>query len=264
MLSRAGSGCRSAFRSAVTAYYRSQFLNVTLPGGVVGDVHRAVDHGRARGQLGRSVRAVAWERTAGQVVQIVLSVVVLLAVASPVHGSLVRIVGWGVLAAVAVRVVIALLARHRGPGSVRSWVGADLRTGVLAPTNLAVGPRRLGGGGGRPRRVVRRGGPDVDSTVSVGRILPVAVLVVLASALPLNVAGWGPREGVAAWAFGAAGLGNSARRDGVGRLRGDGAGGDTARCRGAGRRGLMHAKRRQRGTGGLHAEPARIAEVIHV
>jgi hypothetical protein len=26
-------------------------------------------------------------------------------------------------------------------------------------------------------------------------------------ALPLNVAGWGPREGVAAWAFGAAGLG---------------------------------------------------------
>ncbi|MGJ3561879.1 hypothetical protein ACR6C2_41015 [Streptomyces sp. INA 01156] len=26
-------------------------------------------------------------------------------------------------------------------------------------------------------------------------------------ALPLNVGGWGPREGVAAWAFGAAGLG---------------------------------------------------------
>jgi bacteriorhodopsin len=28
--------------------------------------------------------------------------------------------------------------------------------------------------------------------------------------LPLNVAGWGPREGAAAWAFGAAGLGAAA------------------------------------------------------
>jgi hypothetical protein len=31
--------------------------------------------------------------------------------------------------------------------------------------------------------------------------------VLLASAIPLNVAGWGPREGAAAWVFGAAGLG---------------------------------------------------------
>ena len=33
------------------------------------------------------------------------------------------------------------------------------------------------------------------------------VLALLAMALPLNVGGWGPREGVTAWAFGAAGLG---------------------------------------------------------
>ena len=31
---------------AVAAYYGSQFLNATLPGGVLGDVHRAVRHGR--------------------------------------------------------------------------------------------------------------------------------------------------------------------------------------------------------------------------
>ena len=36
--------------------------------------------------------------------------------------------------------------------------------------------------------------------------MPLALLVLLAMALPLNIAGWGPREGVAAWAFGAAGL----------------------------------------------------------
>jgi hypothetical protein len=32
------------------------------------------------------------------------------------------------------------------------------------------------------------------------------LLILIAMGLPLNVGGWGPREGVAAWAFGAAGL----------------------------------------------------------
>jgi hypothetical protein len=39
------------------------------------------------------------------------------------------------------------------------------------------------------------------------RMLPLAAVVLLAAAVPANVAGWGPREGVAAWAFAAAGLG---------------------------------------------------------
>ena len=47
--------------TAVASYYCSLFLNVTLPGGVVGDVHRGISHG---------LRAVVWERTAGQIVQI--------------------------------------------------------------------------------------------------------------------------------------------------------------------------------------------------
>ena len=42
------------------------------------------------------------------------------------------------------------------------------------------------------------------------RLWPLAMLVLLAMAVPLNVAGWGPREGVAAWAFAAAGLGAGA------------------------------------------------------
>jgi hypothetical protein len=40
------------------------------------------------------------------------------------------------------------------------------------------------------------------------RILPLALLVLAAGALP-NVGGWGPREGATAWAFAAAGLGAS-------------------------------------------------------
>jgi uncharacterized membrane protein YbhN (UPF0104 family) len=39
-------------------------------------------------------------------------------------------------------------------------------------------------------------------------LLPLALLALLAGALP-NVGGWGPREGVTAWAFAAAGLGAS-------------------------------------------------------
>jgi glycosyltransferase 2 family protein len=39
-------------------------------------------------------------------------------------------------------------------------------------------------------------------------MLPLALLVLLGAALP-NIGGWGPREGVTAWAFAAAGLGAS-------------------------------------------------------
>jgi hypothetical protein len=45
------------------------------------------------------------------------------------------------------------------------------------------------------------------SEASPARLLPLAVLVILAMGVPTSVAGWGPREGMAAWAFGAAGLG---------------------------------------------------------
>ena len=44
---------------------------------------------------------------------------------------------------------------------------------------------------------------------SPAQLLPLALLVFIATAVPANIAGWGPREGVAAWAFGAAGLGAS-------------------------------------------------------
>jgi hypothetical protein len=45
------------------------------------------------------------------------------------------------------------------------------------------------------------------STASPVRLLPLALLVLLAMGVPTNIGGWGPREGVAAWAFGVAGLG---------------------------------------------------------
>jgi hypothetical protein len=38
-------------------------------------------------------------------------------------------------------------------------------------------------------------------------VLPLALVALLAAALPVNVAGWGPREGASGWVFAAAGLG---------------------------------------------------------
>jgi glycosyltransferase 2 family protein len=40
----------------------------------------------------------------------------------------------------------------------------------------------------------------------LGKMIPIALLVMMAMVLP-SAAGWGPREGVTAWAFAAAGLG---------------------------------------------------------
>jgi len=59
-----GLGVELPLGTAVAAYYRSLFLNVTLPGGVVGDVHRGISHGRDTSDVGRGLRAVAWERSA--------------------------------------------------------------------------------------------------------------------------------------------------------------------------------------------------------
>ena len=47
------------------------------------------------------------------------------------------------------------------------------------------------------------------STASFTRLAPLLLIALLAMTLPLNVGGWGPREGATAWAFGAAGLGAS-------------------------------------------------------
>ena len=94
---------------AVAAYYRSLFLNVTLPGGVVGDVHRGISHGRDTSDVGRGLRAVAWERSAGQVVQVVVTVAVLLVVPSPVQATM-PLVALALLAAAA-GVALALRVR---------------------------------------------------------------------------------------------------------------------------------------------------------
>ncbi|MFE2672990.1 lysylphosphatidylglycerol synthase transmembrane domain-containing protein [Streptomyces hygroscopicus] len=88
-----GLGIRLPLGPAVAAYYRALFLNAALPGGVLGDVHRAVRHGRDAGDVGRGVRAVVLERVAGQAVLISAGVVVAAARPSLVLEHTGRLIG---------------------------------------------------------------------------------------------------------------------------------------------------------------------------
>ena len=205
-----GLGVDLPLGTAVAAYYRSLFLNVTLPGGVVGDVHRGISHGRDTSDVGRGLRAVAWERSAGQVVQVVLTVAVLLVVPSPVRAAM-PLVALALLAAAA---GVALAARVRPAAGrsrwarLRSAAARDVRDGLLARRAwpaIALASALVVAGHAATFLIAAR---TAGATAPLSRMLPLALLVMLAAALP-NVGGWGPREGVTAWAFAAAGLGAS-------------------------------------------------------
>jgi glycosyltransferase 2 family protein len=201
-----GLGVRLSLPSAVAAYYRAVFLNLVLPGGVAGDVHRGLAHGREVHDVSRGLRAVWWERAAGQVVQVALTIAVLLVLPSPV-GSAMPFVA---VAAVAIALGVVLVGRVRERGSrwtrVRTAVGSDIRNGVLRRkalpaivlTSLVVTVGHVA------TFLVAARTVGVDAPIS--RLLPLALLAILAMVLP-SIAGWGPREGATAWVFGAAGLG---------------------------------------------------------
>jgi uncharacterized membrane protein YbhN (UPF0104 family) len=204
-----GLGVGLPMRVAVASYYRSQFLNTTLPGGVLGDVHRAVHHGRDVGDVGRALRAVVWERSAGQVVQLVLALVVLLVVPSFVQPAMPLVAAVLVTAAVAAGLLARVLPRSgqsRWARTVRA-AGTDLRRGVMAqhawPGIVLASTIAVAGHLATFLIAARTAG----STASPARLLPLALLGLVAMSVPTNIAGWGPREGVGAWAFGVAGLG---------------------------------------------------------
>jgi uncharacterized membrane protein YbhN (UPF0104 family) len=209
-------GLALTMRRAVADYYRALFLNVVLPAGVLGDVQRAVQHGRQSRDVGRGVRAVVLERTGGQIVLIALSVVVLLAqpsVASTVVGDVATSPAAAILAGIIVlAVVVAAVTLWRG-GSTSRWrtaVGttlADLRAGLLSrrtwPVVVLVSALVLAG----HVSLFLVSAYTADTHASVARLLTPIILTLLASGLPINFGGWGPRESVSVLAFQVAGLG---------------------------------------------------------
>ncbi len=208
-------GLRLPLARAVSDYYRALLLNAVLPAGVLGDVDRAVRHGKNSGDVGRGVRAVVLERAGGQVVVLVLGGAVLLtrpALVTAIAGDLVpgraaAEVTAGVLVAV-VALGGWLLWRRGAKGRQALATGlADLRGGLLArgtwPGVVALSAAGLVGHIALFVVAARVAG----SSAPVTALVPPLVLALLVMGLPVNIGGWGPREAAATLAFGAAGLG---------------------------------------------------------
>ncbi|MEZ3160709.1 lysylphosphatidylglycerol synthase transmembrane domain-containing protein [Microbacterium sp. BWT-B31] len=200
-------GLRLGWAQAVTAYYRSQFLNSVLPGGVVGDVHRAVWHARGGG-LAQASRAVAAERAAGQAVQLVLAAAVVVTLQRWAYAPTLGIVLLAIVAAgVGLTVAAAMNASARA--AIRrelahlavafGTVGTVARVAVASAVAVACHVTTF---------VIAALAVGVEAPLA--RLVVAGLIAVLAGAIPLSIGGWGPREGAAAWAFAAAGLGATA------------------------------------------------------
>ncbi|MFD1149574.1 lysylphosphatidylglycerol synthase transmembrane domain-containing protein [Saccharothrix hoggarensis] len=200
-----GLGLPLTLRAAVADYYRASLLNAVLPAGVLGDVHRAVSHGRRSGDVGRGVRAVLFERFAGQVVLVALALGLAGSALVDVPGVPVAVlVAVLVVGAVGAAVGVACSARVRG--ALRTtW--ADARAGLVNRRALpeVVALSAVAVAGHVALFVVAARAAGVEA--STGRLVPLAVLALLVMAVPLNVGGFGPREAFLAVAFGTAGLG---------------------------------------------------------
>ena len=204
----AGLGLPLPMRSAVAAYYRSQFLNAVLPGGVLGDVHRAYAHGREHDRMGVAARAVAAERIAGQVVQLAVTLAILLPLGfasalAPVEwtaGAVAAAAAAGILVAGAIpaarRWMLRELALLRPVLARPSTLIAVVVSSVLALTAHV--------------STFLVAGAAVGIVGAPGELVPIALLVLTASAIPINVGGWGPREAASGAVFALAGIGGAA------------------------------------------------------
>src|SRR5579863_8730291 len=202
-------GAEISLSRATGAYYRSLFLNSVLPGGILGDVHRAVTHGRRAGDVARGVRAVAWERLCGQVIQAVVTAVVLLTLPSPVRPALPYVLAGlaGVAGCAALVVGVAARRGRSRPARAARTIAADLRRGLLVPgvwPQVTLASLLVVAGHTATFVIAAR---VAGCTAPLGELVALLMVVQTAVVIPLSIGGWGLREGAAAWAFAAAGLG---------------------------------------------------------
>jgi glycosyltransferase 2 family protein len=190
-------GLGMSLPAATADCYQAIFLNSVLPAGILGDVHRAVHHGRRTGDVRRGVRAVVLERMVGQVVLMAVALGVLL-----YRPALLDVVVPGGGRWVAVAVLVGILAAGWAFRARLRAVLADMRT-ALRPGPVVLSLLALAGYVATFVVAARAAGV----TAPVVELLPLLVLALLAMSLPLNVGGFGPREAATAVGFAAVGLG---------------------------------------------------------
>jgi uncharacterized membrane protein YbhN (UPF0104 family) len=180
-------------------------LNTVLPGGILGDVDRAYGHGRRNARIGQATRAVAVERIAGQIVQS-LATLALLVPLGLLSAAVPMAWAAGVLGVATVVVVGTVALLPRGRRALRREL-ALLRPLATSARSVAVVV------GASLVVVAAHAATFVIAAFAVGvtagpqQIAVVALIVLAASAIPLSIGGWGPREAVAGSAFAVIGLG---------------------------------------------------------
>jgi uncharacterized membrane protein YbhN (UPF0104 family) len=191
---------------AVREYYLAQFLNQTLPGGMVGDAGRALRR-RSDAGLVRSGQAVLFERLSGQIALIAIAAPSL-AVSALLPGGVTwpAVLGTAALWVMAGLVVLPLLvlAGARVPGAV-GRVSRDFRDAarhaLFAPEirywQIALSLGTVGCNVAAFAFCAAATG----TPLSVFAAMTVVPLVLLAMIVPLSVAGWGVRESAAALLF---------------------------------------------------------------
>lgn len=202
-------GLRIARGQAIREYYLAQIVNQSLPGGMLGDVGRALRSSRPAG-LPAAAFAVVIERLAGQAALLAILLVGTAAVTLAPGGialpspllTLVVVIG-----AVAALAALALWLLPALPGKAGAWLTA-LRAPLLRAMAAPVLPAQIALSLGTASAnllafdfCARATGTDLPFA-AVAVILP---LILVTMVLPISVAGWGLREGAAAALFPLAG-----------------------------------------------------------
>ncbi|MHA7276337.1 lysylphosphatidylglycerol synthase transmembrane domain-containing protein [Arthrobacter sp. HLT1-21] len=162
---------------ALVQCYEASFLNSVLPGGLAGDAIRTARQRSAHHSSWLdSIGSVLGERLAGTVVVLFAAVTALLTT------------DWRLAAAVAAGAVLVLLAARpslrRLPGRAVAAVWALSVLGWASYASLFAVSAALTA-------------PHLDTA----DVVVLAAICLAGMSIPLNLGGWGPREGVAALAF---------------------------------------------------------------
>lgn len=187
---------------ALREYYLAQFVNSTVPGGVVGDAGRAV-RSRDRAGLAVAAQAVIVERFAGQVA-LLATMVIAITVTTLVPGGL-DVPSWmlglaATITAVSLGALGLVLASTRLPGRVGARLTEFARTAAIAQVGRRVILRQLALSAGTTAMILAAFAfcaLAVGLSLSFAAIVTLVPLMLMTMLIPVTISGWGLREGAA-------------------------------------------------------------------
>lgn len=198
---------------AVREYYLATFINQVLPGGVLGDVHRAWRHSLDSGARLASAHAVMIERMSGQLVMVAVALSLCGWLAWYRYGMLESLSEYGervllLLAALIATVVLVTSIWQRAKSYVHA-LRRDLRKALLewpAPVVQLVSSAGVVASYLAVFLLLALGAGYWSDPHMALVLVSLCSLLLLAMAIPVTVAGWGVREGAAALLWPMAGL----------------------------------------------------------